>query len=197
MSEDTGLSEAEREWIEYRNDIQRRTPWESHRRAMRRLRKRDFIAGYEAAEQRAAEVEAKVRALADQWDDEDVPWEPGKREAALLRAALSDAAAPDPAPVPQRDAGVREADDPPVEITVSGWDLSPAEAEALFDRVAEAAHALDEQVCCSGAIGLAVESASATREAEDVCPCSTPGDTHSPSLHEAEDRARGDERGGS
>ena len=34
-------------------------------------------------------------------------------------------------------------------IEISGFDLTEAEAEALFERVAEAAHALDEQVVCS------------------------------------------------
>lgn len=35
-------------------------------------------------------------------------------------------------------------------ISVQAYDLTPAQEDALFDRVADAAHALDEQVCCSG-----------------------------------------------
>lgn len=35
-------------------------------------------------------------------------------------------------------------------IEVSAFGLNAAEAEALFDRVADAAHALDEQVTCYG-----------------------------------------------
>ena len=36
------------------------------------------------------------------------------------------------------------------EVIVSAFEMTPEQYEALFDRVAEAAHALDEQVTCSG-----------------------------------------------
>ena len=36
------------------------------------------------------------------------------------------------------------------EITVFVFDLTSNEADALFDRVADAAHALDEQAACHG-----------------------------------------------
>lgn len=61
----------------------------------------------EAAEQRAAEVVAKVRALADEWEREAREAGTGALFAepvvAALRAALP--STPDAAPVPQRDAG--------------------------------------------------------------------------------------------
>ena len=34
-------------------------------------------------------------------------------------------------------------------ITIHTSEMTPAEAEAVFDRVADAAHALDEAVTCS------------------------------------------------
>lgn len=37
-------------------------------------------------------------------------------------------------------------------ITVSSFGLSTAEQQALFDRVADAAHACDEQVTCFGSL---------------------------------------------
>ena len=40
---------AERAWLAYRDEYQRRRPWVTPRRASRQLRKRDFIAGYIAA----------------------------------------------------------------------------------------------------------------------------------------------------
>ena len=36
------------------------------------------------------------------------------------------------------------------EVIVSAFGLSAEQFDALFDRVAEAAHALDESVTCSG-----------------------------------------------
>jgi hypothetical protein len=36
------------------------------------------------------------------------------------------------------------------EVTVMGFEMTDEEAEALFDRVIDVAHALDEQVICSG-----------------------------------------------
>lgn len=38
----------------------------------------------------------------------------------------------------------------PYTIVVQAFDLTDAEVEALFDRVADAAHALDEQLFCYG-----------------------------------------------
>lgn len=46
-------------------------------------------------------------------------------------------------------ARIEAEDDAAVNITVTGFHLTPAEGEALFDRVADAAHALNQQVCCS------------------------------------------------
>lgn len=36
------------------------------------------------------------------------------------------------------------------EVTVSAFELSEDEAEALFDRIADAAHDLNQQVICTG-----------------------------------------------
>lgn len=43
-------------------------------------------------------------------------------------------------------------DDKEASITVTAFGLDAAALEALFDRVADAAHALDEQVTCSGSL---------------------------------------------
>jgi hypothetical protein len=44
----------------------------------------------------------------------------------------------------------------PYTIVVQAFDLTDAEAEALFDRVADAAHANDEQLFCFGGADLEV-----------------------------------------
>jgi hypothetical protein len=43
-------------------------------------------------------------------------------------------------------------DDTERTITISSFGLTGAEQEALFDRVATAAHALSEQVTCFGSV---------------------------------------------